>query len=228
MLDGKTLGFALETRIPRARVFTQNLAFDGRAPVLSQIGQGVDDDSIPPTHGNGNGIPEPGETVGLMLRSKNYGGGQDEGVGSSLSSDSLVVVLDSLAEVGRIPAYGERFDCPGTRSCSRSKGPHRGRLPPSPASGGRLREKERPRLRARPDDAARRPLGRAGLRLHHPALGPFALSNDLSLQPLPRGQDRGALSPGEPGPRSLAPVRGRRPAARADLLLRGHGHGTPP
>ncbi len=114
MLDGKTLGFSLATTDSSGAVFTQKLAFDGRAPVLSQIGQIVDDDTVPPTRGNGNGIPEPGETVGLVLRLKNYGGGQNEGVTVKLfSRDSLVVVLDSTVEVGRIPAYGERLTSPG-------------------------------------------------------------------------------------------------------------------
>ena len=114
MLDGKTLGFSLATTDSSGAVFTQKLAFDGRAPVLLQIGQIVDDDTVPPTRGNGNGIPEPGETVGLVLRLKNYGGGQNEGVTVKLfSRDSLVVVLDSTAEVGRIPAYGERLTSPG-------------------------------------------------------------------------------------------------------------------
>jgi hypothetical protein len=114
MLDGKTLEFSLATTDSSGAVFTQKVAFDGRAPVLSQIGQIVDDDTVPPTRGNGNGIPEPGETVGLVLRLKNYGGGQNEGVTVKLfSRDSLVVVLDSTAEVGRIPAYGERLTSPG-------------------------------------------------------------------------------------------------------------------
>jgi hypothetical protein len=122
MPDGRTLTFALETQ-DSSRVFTQNLVFDGRAPSLAQIGQWVDDDSIPPTHGNGNGIPEPGEVVGLTLRLKNYGGGQDEGVGLTLSSsDTLVMVLDSLARVGRIPGYGEHLTGPSDEVLFEVKG----------------------------------------------------------------------------------------------------------
>jgi len=108
MPDGKNLSFALETQDSSGGRYTQRLAFDGRAPALAQIGQVVDDDTIPPTWGNGNGIPEPGEVVGVVLRIKNYGGGQEEGLVAHLSSeDSLVVVLDSVARIGRIPAYGE-------------------------------------------------------------------------------------------------------------------------
>ena len=113
MPDGRTLAFSLETRDSSGGVYTQNLVFDGRAPSLVQIGQIVDDDTIPPTHGNGNGVPEPGEVVGLMLRLKNYGGGQEEGVQARLSTtDTLVVVLDSVARIGQIPAYGEHLTGP--------------------------------------------------------------------------------------------------------------------
>ena len=108
MPDGRTVSFLLVTQDSSNRTFPQDLKLDCRAPVLTQVGQLVDDDDIPPTQGNGNGMPEPGETVGLVLTLKNYGGGQEEGVEAQLTSpDSLVVVLDSTSHVGRIPPYGE-------------------------------------------------------------------------------------------------------------------------
>ena len=68
-------------------------------PVLSCFGYNVQDT----TTGNGNGIPEPGETVDMLVYVRNSGLGKAKGVTAVLSCDDLFVsVPGSLASVGDI------------------------------------------------------------------------------------------------------------------------------
>ena len=74
------------------------------APVLAQAGWSIDDAS-----GNGNGRPDPGETVGLTIAVANSGSGVADGAQLTLDdSDPYVTVMSSATmDLGDIPSGGQ-------------------------------------------------------------------------------------------------------------------------
>ena len=74
------------------------------APVLAQVGWSIDDAS-----GNGNGRPDPGETVGLSIAVANSGSGVAGGAQLTLDdSDPYVSITGSTTtDLGDIPAGGQ-------------------------------------------------------------------------------------------------------------------------
>jgi hypothetical protein len=59
-------------------------------------------------HGNGNGIPEPGESLGAVVVIRNSGSTTAAGTAALLRSlDGGATVLDSVVELGEIPVGGE-------------------------------------------------------------------------------------------------------------------------
>ena len=79
------------------------------APVLSLLPLIVDDDSVAPSNGNGNGEFNAGETIELLAGAVNMGGNLARTVQAILRRNSgPVVVTDSTAFVGDIPVNEER------------------------------------------------------------------------------------------------------------------------
>jgi hypothetical protein len=67
----------------------------------------VDDDNFGTSSGNGDGVPNPGETLELPVTLRNYGTGSLTGVTAVLSSDDpAAVVLDSVESFSDIPPSG--------------------------------------------------------------------------------------------------------------------------
>jgi hypothetical protein len=81
-------------------------------PVLDVVTTAINDDAVSPSHGNGDGKPNPGESVELLLTAKNNGAVAASGLDAVLqSSDAYVTVTDSAASFGTVP--------PGTTALGR-------------------------------------------------------------------------------------------------------------
>jgi len=67
----------------------------------------IDDDNVGSSHGNNNGVANPGETVELSVRLKNWGTSQASSVSAVLEeTDSYVTVYQDSASYGNIAAGG--------------------------------------------------------------------------------------------------------------------------
>lgn len=93
-------------------IANSELPWSGSATVTAAAGaaltlasQTLNDDSVPPSSGNGDGAANPGETVELWVSARNAGAASTASVTASLkSTDIYATVADSAATVGAVPA----------------------------------------------------------------------------------------------------------------------------
>jgi hypothetical protein len=96
--NGHVVYFTLNTSDDAGHAWSDMVGVTVATPVLSCFGYRVVD-----TLGNGNGIPEPGETVDVLMYLRNSGLGRARGVTAVLScNDPYVTVSESIASAGEI------------------------------------------------------------------------------------------------------------------------------
>jgi hypothetical protein len=77
----------------------------GAAPYLYAVSQGINDDAVSPSIGNGDGKIDSGETVELRFSLKNNGGVTETGISATLSTaDPYLSIVDNLAQFTDIAA----------------------------------------------------------------------------------------------------------------------------
>jgi len=96
--DGHLLDFLLEISSAESSWVNQNLNIVVAAPVLAYHDYDIDDSG-----GNGDGQPDPGETLDLTVSLRNLGSGTASGVSAQLSTDDPYLDVDvSAADYGNI------------------------------------------------------------------------------------------------------------------------------
>jgi len=76
-------------------------------PYVTYLGHVFDDDTIGGTAGNGDGVANPTEVLGLELTLKNYGNTDADGVTATITTtDPYLTIQDGSASYGTIPAQG--------------------------------------------------------------------------------------------------------------------------
>ena len=77
----------------------------GAAPYLYAVSQGINDDAVSPSIGNGDGKIDSGETVELRFSLKNSGTVTETGISATLSTtDPYLSIVDNLAQFSNIAA----------------------------------------------------------------------------------------------------------------------------
>ncbi len=106
--DNHQVYFALDIISDQGR-YNDTLIITIQAPRLVHFRHRVDDDNIPPSSGNGNGIAESGETIELPMVLRNEGFGQGDDVTAILSCDDPEVnILNNWVSFGAIPLRQEK------------------------------------------------------------------------------------------------------------------------
>lgn len=101
--DEEEVEFSLESNDIRGNRWEDKFILIAHSPNIFKVTHSIDDDNIPPTSGNGNGIPEKGEICGLKFILKNSGSGRGDIILAKLTSNDInVTILDSLVTVGNI------------------------------------------------------------------------------------------------------------------------------
>ncbi len=96
---------------PGVPPFTDTLLITIHAPNLVHFRHVVDDDSIPPSAGNGNHIAEAGESVELPLTMRNDGFGQADQVVAFLDcADTNVSIVNNIEHFPALPPRAESPD----------------------------------------------------------------------------------------------------------------------
>jgi hypothetical protein len=87
---------------------TSTIYASGQEPFLSVVDRVIEDDSVPPSAGNGDGEIGAGEVIELFATVHNYGGLPGSGVVGTLTcTEPDVEVLVDTASYGTVPAGGE-------------------------------------------------------------------------------------------------------------------------
>jgi len=92
---------------------------------VSLLSSTVDDDGSGDSQGNGDGVPNPGETVEWTVRLKNFGTNQVDGVSARLTCpDPYVTILQDMANFGSMPAGSDAAGDAAYRFAISSACPH--------------------------------------------------------------------------------------------------------
>jgi hypothetical protein len=103
-IDGPLL-LTLTATAPSHIYTEQHITVQGGNTLLAVESLSIDDDSIPPSNGTGDGEIGAGETVELSVTVHNFGDADCHGVaGTVSSSDPRVTITDSLASFGTLTA----------------------------------------------------------------------------------------------------------------------------
>jgi len=106
--DNHQVYFALDITSDQGQ-YKDTLIITIQAPRLIHFRHIVDDDTIPPSRGNGNGYAEKEETIELPIVLRNEGLGQGDDVTAILGCDDPeVIILNNLVNFGSIPARKEK------------------------------------------------------------------------------------------------------------------------
>jgi hypothetical protein len=123
-VDMTTTGLAFVTVTKHnCRPYLATFTVSTGLSLVGYLESSVDDDATGTSSGNGDGLPNPGETIELPVRLKNFGATGATDVSATLTSaDPYVTILDGVETFGSIPAGGmawsaDDFDIAIDSSC---------------------------------------------------------------------------------------------------------------